>query len=64
VRGAPGWHGVVQEHERPKKKLLTRIQSSFQTLVFLSFFHIKMPFFDKNISKSVGWDGGGLGKRW
>jgi hypothetical protein len=58
----------MQEHESPKKKPLTRIQSIFQSLKVSKFFHIKCLFltkiFENLVGVGEGWrrGGGGVGE--
>jgi hypothetical protein len=52
----------MQEHESPKKKTQLEFKVFFKVLKFLSFFHIKMPFFFIKIFRNlvgVGWGRGG-----
>ena len=60
-----GWGGVMQEHESPKKKLLTRIQSIFQSLKVSQFLSYKNAFFFTKIFQILwGWGGGRVGEGW
>jgi hypothetical protein len=58
VRGV-GWGGVVQEHESPKKKFKTQIQSIFQSLKVCKSFFVNFYGFFEFFSLKISW-----GERW